>query len=376
MLHNELWIDGDQRIRIEQSFTGGRGYRYVCDGMTKSTLAWRSQSGERPLAKIWSGAGRLDFEPFQLGIDFDLQDLGLRDARPRLRTPWMIFRPFGPASWRPEEFRLITQNAVVDNAHYVKIARMGADKNLHETYFVDPTRDDLIVFGGEFRPEVAFGNEPPIYKTTMFRLAIEYQRDRDWGFVPMRWKVNSPPNVVWQASVNTVTGLTLNETLPPETFGMNFPPGTAVIDRRTREQYVVADNGSKTNVRKFDSDKSLRILEILETPTDFTVEPQPLKDALDFLATRYQIAIRIDEKAFHQRSITDSAEVTCNESGIKLRELLTKLLQQVAKDNRFLSHPISVEFKIKNGVLVIEPGLDWIDVAPSIEFPKNNNGAK
>jgi hypothetical protein len=239
---------------------------------------------------------------------------------------------------------------------------------VHETtYFVDPARDDVIVSAGEFWAEAVFGNEPPIDKTQMFALAIEYQRDRDWGWVPVRWKVNSPANVASQA-VNTVTGLTINETFPAETFAMNFPPGTAVIDRRTREQYVIADNGSKTTMSTLDSDKSLRIYEALESRTDFTIDPQTLKDALRFIHSRYRIAILLDVKAFEERKIASTIEVTCNQSGIKLRELLTKLLGQVDK---------SVGFKIQNGILVIEPHLDWIDFDPTKPLPEpNKSGAK
>jgi beta-lactamase regulating signal transducer with metallopeptidase domain len=375
VLHNELWIEGDKRIRIEQSFTRGRGYRCVRDGTTSSMFAWRSETAKRPLAKIWSGGARTDLDVFdlELGIGPDLQGLCLQDlvpgaATPRIRTPWMIFRPFGFEGWRPKDFRLIAEDAVVGNAHYVKIARMHPNKSVHETtYFVDPARDDVIVSAGDFWAEAVFRNEPPIDKTQMFALAIEYQRDRDWGWVPVRWKVNSPANVASQA-VNTVTGLTINETFPAETFAMNFPPGTAVIDRRTREQYVIADNGSKTSVSTLDSDKSLRIYEALESRTDFTIDPQTLKDALRFIHSRYRIAILIDDKAFEERKIASTIEVTCNQSGIKLRELLTKLLGQVDK---------SVGFKIQNGILVIEPHLDWIDFDPTKPLPEpNKSGAK
>jgi beta-lactamase regulating signal transducer with metallopeptidase domain len=342
-LHNELWIDGDQRLRIEQSFTRGRGYRYIRDGLTQSTLWWRPESGEHN-AKIWSGEGRPDVEAFELGIDFALQGLVPADTTPRIRTPWMIFRPFGPEDWSPEDFRLIAEDVVVDTAHYVKIARIAEKPGLSETYYVDPARDDIAVFGGEFSAQVGFGNEPPIYKTQMFAWEIEYQHDRDWGWLPVRWKLKSPQYMVSQASVNTVTGLTINETFPPETFAMNFDPGTVVIDRRTREEYMAQGKWPRTIRWTFDSDKSLRIYELLESRTDFTIDPQPPKDALSFIATRYQFDIRIDDKSFEERSNAPTAVVSCNESGIKLRALLTQLLQQVDK---------FVVLKIENGVLVI-----------------------
>jgi beta-lactamase regulating signal transducer with metallopeptidase domain len=355
-LHNELWLDGDRRLRIDQSFSSGRGYRYLRDDATQSTYAWRSESGEKPLARISSLAltpfaerveqSRRDLQAFDLGIDPSRQALlpGLTD--PWNRVPWMIYRPFGPEGWRPEDFRLVAEDVVLGGTHYVKLARVGADKNLNETYFVDPARDDVIVFGGEFSEEVGFGSEPPIHKSQEFALQIDYQNDRDLGWVPLRWRLKYPQKLATQVFSDTVTGLTINETLPPETFAMNFAPGTVVIDRRTREEYVVPGNDVRSEKIRFDSDKSLRIHELLATRTQFAVDPQPLKDAIGFIATLYQIPILFDDKAFEDRSISTTVEVECKESGIRLRELLTKLLAQADP---------SVDFKIQDGVLRIAP---------------------
>ncbi len=370
VLHNELWFDGDQRIRIEQSFTRGRGYRYLRDGMTKSTWVWSSESGDPPKATIWSDEIRPDFEAFGFDIDSILQGLVPGVTTPRMRTPWMIFRPFDLEGWRPEAFRLIAEDAVVDNVHYVKIARIAANPNSSETYYVDPARDDVIVFGEEFFA-FAVRYQRPV-NPQLFAFEIEYQHDRDWSWVPVRWKLKSPRYRydASEVSVNTVTGLTINETLPAETFALNFAPRTVVFDRRTREQSVIADDGSRTSVLRFDSDKSLRIQELLDSRTDFTIEPEPLRDALDFIATRYEFPILIDEKAIEQKKIATTVEVRCDESGIKLRELLRKLLRQVDK---------SVNFKIENGVLriALEPNSISIEAAPKpAPSPKEKNSAE
>jgi beta-lactamase regulating signal transducer with metallopeptidase domain len=88
------------------------------------------------------------------------------------------------------------------------------------------------------------------------------------------------------------------------------------------------------------SAKERNIQKILEQPVDFTVEPQALKDALDFLAARYQIQVRID------RRIDFTTEVKAACAGIKLRSLLNILLEQCHGD---------LEFKIERDTLQIVP---------------------
>lgn len=267
----------------------------------------------------------------------------------------MIFRPFGPGGWRPEDFRLIAEDAVIANTHYVEIAHLAANPEMSETFYVDPALDDVIIFKtGQDTVEGSVPNPPPSEDTDRFALEIEYQLDRDRGWAPTRWKAKCPHYMAAQFYVNTVTALSVKETFPAETFAPGFAPHTVVFDSRTSEKYVIADDGSKANVLKFDSDKSLRIHELLESRTGFTIDPQPLKDALDFIATRYDFRMLFDDKAFAQRKIKTGVEVACKQSGIRLRELLRKLLGQVDR---------SADFKIENGVLRIEP-VDWVDYNP------------
>lgn len=75
-------------------------------------------------------------------------------------------------------------------------------------------------------------------------------------------------------------------------------------------------------------------------PADFTIEPQPLRDALDFVAARYQINIVIDP------SVTSTIKVKIAAPGIRLRSLLSILLEQF---------PNPVGFKIEDDALKIYP---------------------
>jgi hypothetical protein len=73
---------------------------------------------------------------------------------------------------------------------------------------------------------------------------------------------------------------------------------------------------------KLASPKARKIQEALETPVDFNIQPQSLKDALEFIGAYYQIRIESDP-------LMDSLiEVKGSFPGIKLRSLLSILLEQ------------------------------------------------
>jgi len=76
-------------------------------------------------------------------------------------------------------------------------------------------------------------------------------------------------------------------------------------------------------------------------PVDFIIEPQSLKDALDFIGARYQIRIESDP-------LMDALiEVHGSFPGVKLRSLLSILLEQCP------GKPLG--FKIERDALQIYP---------------------
>jgi hypothetical protein len=77
---------------------------------------------------------------------------------------------------------------------------------------------------------------------------------------------------------------------------------------------------------------------VLEKPVAFSLPPQALRDALAFLAERFQIPILIDP------SVTATTDVSAP-GEIRLRSVLTILLEQC---------PQRLVFKIKGNVLKIE----------------------
>jgi hypothetical protein len=85
---------------------------------------------------------------------------------------------------------------------------------------------------------------------------------------------------------------------------------------------------AQTDLR-VESPTERRISEALDQTVDFTIDPEPLKDAIDFIAQRYSIPIMLDAKTLEDASIDTSAEVKMPVTNIKLRNMLKLLLEQL-----------------------------------------------
>jgi hypothetical protein len=232
----------------------------------------------------------------------------------------------------PNLFRVVSQNAVLDGKHCVKIER--DQTQFVESFWVDPAREDIIV-GWEQRPR----NAPASLFAT-----VKYQLEKDQGWIPTRWTQTDSQFVRSLSTESTMTTFAINEKFPPQTFTLAFPPGTAVVDETIYETYVVGKDGAKVDLLKFDSAGSLRVHQAFEQPVDFTIDPEPLKDALDFIATRYQIDIVIDPQAVKRGLIDPAVEVKVDDPGIKLKRVLELLLKQ---------SPKPLGFEVRNGRMTV-----------------------
>jgi hypothetical protein len=330
-VRSEVWIDGDNRYQIvdsqfpkqepkrsnvdkPQQPEPSRIVRYAFDGSTSERLILYARTGQ---GDVWNG------------------DPGNELVSQSVFPLMLALRPYtrGGIERSSKQWRVISENAILDNKHCVKI--QFVQSGIVETYWIDSARDDLIV-GWEQRKS----------RSQSSFASIEYRHDEKNGWLPTRWRETRHSNWGKQSSENTVTQFSINETFPKETFTPAFPPGTTVVDRKLIEKYVVAKDGSKVDVLKFDSTGSLDIHETLETQVDFTIDPEPLKDALEFIASRYQIRVVIDPQAIKQGLIDPSIEVKVAAPGIRLRSMLNLLLEQSRK-------PLG--FEIRNGALVIIP---------------------
>ena len=199
------------------------------------------------------------------------------------------------------KFRVVTENALVAGLRCVELQKAKDDNRwLLERCWVDPARDDVIVaYALQFHPKDQ--DRPEDVRT----ISIQYRHDPLHGWVPAAWTSKQPGEL----SEDRVTKYAINEPIPGETFSLKLAPGTHVFDQPAREQYRVAKDGSKSDVVKFDSLASLRILEALASKSDFRIQPQSLKEALDFIAAQYQIPMLLNQKEFAAAGIDLSSEV-------------------------------------------------------------------
>jgi len=92
-----------------------------------------------------------------------------------------------------------------------------------------------------------------------------------------------------------------------------------------------------------DAGRNARIESALEETVNFEIEPQSLGEALDLLATRFQIPILTDKKAFNGMNI-GATEVKLNNPGITLRDTLEAILTIPDAE---------ASFEIRHGALVV-----------------------
>jgi beta-lactamase regulating signal transducer with metallopeptidase domain len=311
----------------------------VMNGATELSVEDPGNAAELPVCHVWKRGGRWR----QIASTQILLTIRPLDAF---------------VEGQQSQFRVVTESALVAGLRCVELQNAKDNDRWIERCWVDPARDDVIVaYELQFHPKDQ--DRPKDART----ISIQYRRDPVHGWVPAAWTSQQPGEL----SEDTVTKYAINEPIPAETFSLKLAPGTLVFE--AREQYRVAKNGSKSEVVKIDSLASLRILEALASKTDFRIQPQSLKDAVDFIGARYQIPILLNQKEFAEAGIDLSSEVQFPRTGIALAELLKSLLAQGQKPAGFC---------IEDEVLKISPkfvGQPLVHVrpapvAPTTESPK------
>jgi len=336
-----LWAERPYRFRLDRaplaasaptatSFVGKT--RSVTSGLTELNVQEPGNTSGLPVATV---SARSDQSP-------------LATATPGLT---FAFHPEDAlVNSRSRKFRVVSEDALVNGLHCVEIQKSNDRGNVIEKCWVDPARDDVVVAYEHWFP-------PQQRRSTT---SIEYQQDRVHGWVPARWTDSS----AGERREETVTNYAINKPIPAETFSLKLAPGTLVFDQRTREQYRVAKDGSKSDVVKAGSLANLRILEALESKSDFRIQPQTLKEAVDFIAARYSIPILLNQKEFAEAGIDLASEVQFPREGMAVADVLKSVLGQAQKP---------AGFRIEDEVLKISPkfvGQAPIHVRPAPLPPK------
>jgi hypothetical protein len=307
----------------------------VIDGTTDSRLEEPGDAAGAPVCSIETSRLKWPLS-FLAPLQSRLNASGL-DALDLAIRPQDAFVRGRPLS----EFRVTSENAIIDGVHCVELQHAKDDSAWVQNCWVDPARDYVVVaYAFHFR-----GKRPGrgwVGQNNMFEISIQYQRHQLNGWVPASWTYKGSGQLI----EDTVSKFTINEKFPEETFVVKLSPGTVVFDQRSLEQYRVAKDGSKSDAEKFDSPMVLGLHKVLETKIDFRIEPQSLKDAIDFIAARYQIPILLNQKDCDAAGIDITSEVQFTRGGVAVADLLKDILGQMSKP---------VGFRIENEVLQLSP---------------------
>jgi len=303
----EVWIDHDFRLRARTSYRGYSRtsvYLTTFDGMTTRTWNSDKHEGEVSNGQPEQGLAHAAASMWRFAID------------PLCCGPLKIASP---------DVNVLCEDAMLGDRHCVKLrfpVKVDAsDCKMRDTLWIDPARDNLIVQWDRVLQESASGC-----------LSIEYTRDKQHGWLPSQWRETGS----WSSGDSaTATRIAINEQYPVSTFRLTFPPGTEVRDRKLSQHYVIGPDGSKTQVEQFHPVELETIYDSLNRTTDFIVDPEPLKDALEFIAQRYHVKTAFDDRAVRQGLIDPAALVQTQKHGIKLKELLDLLLKQSPKPLRY-----------------------------------------
>jgi len=181
------------------------------------------------------------------------------------------FRPQHPSlRLRKDQCHVVTENAVVDGGHYVKLQRVierhrdsdSANTDREEVEcWVDPAREDVVVH---------WVNRD---RYTTLEGSIKYREDKKYGWLPSEWSFDR--RGVQLQEFKSIS-YAINEKIDPVTFLMAFPAGTVVLDRlnepNAEVHYVVQPDGSKKTI----SFKEWRRLRNFSEPPKRPVPAKPL----------------------------------------------------------------------------------------------------
>jgi len=144
-----------------------------------------------------------------------------------------------------------------------------------------------------------------------------------FAFWPENRAVQGPPRVIAENNPQSKSAAKTTKAQISATRGKPAQRDHSAPQKTKAETLVAAEHPLSSDIGQHP-----KIEEALDQTVDFAIEPEPLKDAIDFIAQRYQIPILLDTKVLEDASVDTSAEVKMPYSGMKLRNLLKLLLEQ------------------------------------------------
>lgn len=229
----EVWLEGNDRIATLSTVP------MDANAGTQRRKLWRWTDDGKVQSVTFFGTPKSNGDAFMARARIMSLGEEQRHLGPEAQPVWLAWRPMSPPlSFRPEQFHLVTENAVVDQSHYTKIERIVKEARYDrlESLWVDPVRDDLIVHW-EMRPA-------PERRQNVWKGSISYKQDVEHRWVPSQWSTKSIGPI--QALFECVAlRCNINGAVPPGSFAPDVPPRSVVFDRLTNKYYVLEKSGEK-----------------------------------------------------------------------------------------------------------------------------------
>jgi hypothetical protein len=113
-----------------------------------------------------------------------------------------------------------------------------------QIFWVDPKRSFIPL--RVYRMARVVAPERIGFGEIIFRLAVQYSEDKEFGWIPAAWSIESNHSSTGNLISSTtarVAAYKINSPIPEATFELPFPPGTWVHDRVKNENYILREGG-------------------------------------------------------------------------------------------------------------------------------------
>lgn len=162
------------------------------------------------------------------------------DANDIQTIPLFIFlRPFGQPFGKidPTKLELVTTSAEINGTRCCLLKFRRTNQN--DLIWVETSKDYLPIRYSWSRPK--YGDVPDDI------IDIEYAYDETNGWFPVSWTNRwlTLKGAVYEKYTARVTDARINATIPEDMFKLEFPVGTWVENRITKESYILKAGGGK-----------------------------------------------------------------------------------------------------------------------------------
>jgi hypothetical protein len=167
--------------------------------------------------------------------DAEFTELRSADVKPILVSFRAQHELYGSRRFVADQWSLLSQRQRVDGLECV-VVRKGGEKGIATCMAFAPAQDLSLV-------------QYSIYDKTQLavRIHITHRKDAAHGWVPATWDITSigPDGKLDWLIRATVTEYSVNESIDPKTFAIEFPVNSVVREVESGDHYVVLEGGRR-----------------------------------------------------------------------------------------------------------------------------------